>query len=80
MKKICIYDVDSLSGGEVGLYKLLSEKNFSVKRETSQIYDEEGKLVGMVLDGKNLSIDGNLELHVFDNPFLETLLDVSLVR
>ncbi len=73
MKKICIYDVDSLPGGEVGIGKFLSQMNYEVGRG-GVIHDQKGIVRGKITGGQFLSEDPTLELHVYD-PVLERLIE-----
>ncbi len=78
MKKACIYNVDSLLGGEVGIEEYLSQSGYILKKGI--IYDEEGVIKGKMIDGTYLSENPTLELHIFDDSNLEKLIDDYQVR
>ncbi|HIH25681.1 hypothetical protein J4476_01045 [Candidatus Woesearchaeota archaeon] len=73
MEKACIYSVESLSGGEVGIERYLSQCGYIIK--DGIIYDKEMVIRGKIIDGVYLSNNLTLELHIFDNPNLEKLID-----
>jgi len=72
MIKVCIYYVDQLPGGEVGIIEFLSQKGYHER--DSIIYDKNSVVRGRLKDGTHFS-EETLELHVFGDPNLEKIID-----
>ena len=73
IKKNCIYPIDNLPCGEVGLSEFLSQRGYRILKD-EEIYRGD-VLVGRVTDGTNFSKGGTLELHVLNDPDLERIID-----
>lgn len=74
--KHAIYHVDSLPGGEIGIQDNTA-LDYLVKEDL--IYNKQDEVKGKIVDGKNFS-EYTLELHVFDDPSLEKLIDDCRIR
>ncbi len=81
-RKVIIYDLDNLFGGESGLSRHLSEIGY--REESGKIYDGEGVLRARVRDGGGFRVREychfGFELQVLDDPILEVFLDTLVAR